>query len=222
MYEARLAVAAGEQAIVADAVEPAWQDMEQKAADELVCGKRHLALPLWPVTAIVLEAEGYTLFIERDQPSVRDGDAVSVAREIGEYCFRSSERRLGVNDPTLLPNGRQMTQEGPTICQMSHVAVKAKLARIVERHQPGKEQAAEQLAEYPHRQQEGWARRYPTHPIRRDAAAGHDHMNVRVVHHRRSPCVEHRRNADPCAQMLGISGDGHHRLRRGFEQQIIN
>ena len=52
--EAGLAGGAGEQPIVTDAVEPTRQDMEQEAADELVGGKRHGALALDTIAAIVL------------------------------------------------------------------------------------------------------------------------------------------------------------------------
>jgi hypothetical protein len=69
---------------MADAVEPAWQDMEQEAANELVCRKRHDLLPFGPVATIVLVTEGDACIVEADEPAVRDGDAVSVARKIGQ------------------------------------------------------------------------------------------------------------------------------------------
>ena len=59
--------------------------MEQEAADELVGGERHDALPVGAVAAIVLVAEGDAGLVESDKPPVRDGDTVGVAREIGEH-----------------------------------------------------------------------------------------------------------------------------------------
>jgi hypothetical protein len=56
--QAGLAGGAGEQAIVADAMEAARQDVEQEAADKLVGCERHDLLPVGPVAAIVLVAEG--------------------------------------------------------------------------------------------------------------------------------------------------------------------
>ena len=56
--EAVLAGRASKQAVVADAVEPAWQDMEQEAADELLGGKCHHLLPVGAAAAIILVAEG--------------------------------------------------------------------------------------------------------------------------------------------------------------------
>ena len=62
--EAGLAGGAGEQAVVADAVEAARQDVEQEAADELVGGERHDLLPLGAVAAIILVAEGDAGLVE--------------------------------------------------------------------------------------------------------------------------------------------------------------
>ena len=62
--EAGLAGGAGEQAVVADAMEAARQDVEQEAADELVGGERHDLLPVGAVAAIVLVAEGDAALVE--------------------------------------------------------------------------------------------------------------------------------------------------------------
>ena len=43
-----------------------------------------------------------------------------------------------------------------------------------------------------------------------------------MVRHRRSPCVEHGGDADARAEVLGVSRDRHHRLRRRAEQQIVD
>ena len=95
-------------------------------------------------------------------------------------------------------------------------------AGVMERDQPGEEQAAEQLAQHAHRQEEGRARRYPALPVERDAAARHDHVDVRMVRHRRAPGVEHGGDADAGAEMLRIGGDRQHRLRCRPEQQVVD
>ena len=46
-----LAAGAGEQPIVADAMETLWQNMEQEAPDELVGAERHSAVPRLAVAA---------------------------------------------------------------------------------------------------------------------------------------------------------------------------
>src|SRR6266403_1534326 len=44
----------GEQAIVADAVQAFWQDVDEEAANELVCGERHALVSLAALDAVVL------------------------------------------------------------------------------------------------------------------------------------------------------------------------
>ena len=58
--------------------------------------------------------------------------------------------------------------------------------------------------------------------VERDAAAGHDHVDVRMVRHRRAPGVEHGGDADTRTEMTRVGGDGEHRLRRRPEQQIVD
>ena len=45
---------------------------------------------------------------------------------------------------------------------------------------------------------------------------------MRVLCHRRSPCVEDGGDADAGAEVLRVSRDCHHRLRRRAEQQIVD
>src|SRR5271167_1469435 len=106
-----LARGTGEQAVMANAVEATWQDMEQEAADELVRRKRHDALPLRTIAAVVFVAEGDAGLVERNQTLARDGDPVGVAREIGEHPRGTGERRLGIDHPPLLPDRSEVTQE---------------------------------------------------------------------------------------------------------------
>src|SRR3546814_13180420 len=57
-FEMILAPGAGEQAIVADAVESARQGVEQEAANELVSGQRHDLLAVGAALAIIFISEG--------------------------------------------------------------------------------------------------------------------------------------------------------------------
>src|SRR5271169_3823000 len=81
------AAGARQQPVVADAVKSLRQNVEQEAPDELVGGEGHCAVPDLPVAAVILVAEGHAALVERHEPAVRDGDAMSVAGEIGEHRF---------------------------------------------------------------------------------------------------------------------------------------
>jgi hypothetical protein len=102
----------GEQAVVADAVEAFGQDVAQETADELTGGKRHPLVSGAAVGAIVLVAEGDAVLVERDQPAVGDGDAVGVARQIGEHRLGSAERGLCIDVPGDPAQRRQVGREG--------------------------------------------------------------------------------------------------------------
>src|SRR5579864_9102454 len=60
VFEAGLAGGAGEQAVMADAMEAARQYVERETTNELVRSKRHDLLAVSAVAAIVLVAEGDT------------------------------------------------------------------------------------------------------------------------------------------------------------------
>ncbi len=61
-----LASAAGEQAVVADAVKALGKNMEQEPADELVGAERHHLLAIGAAAAIVLIAERNAVIAEAD------------------------------------------------------------------------------------------------------------------------------------------------------------
>ena len=63
---------------MADAVEAAWQDMQEKAADELGGVEPHGLEPVAAFDPVVLPLEGDAGLVERNQPGVRDCDPVGV------------------------------------------------------------------------------------------------------------------------------------------------
>lgn len=217
-----LAPGAGEQAVVADAVESARQGVEQEAAEELVSGEGHDLLAVGAALAIILVAESDPGIVEADEAAVRYRNPVGVARQIGEHRFGPGERRLGIDHPALLSDGREVPQECAPFAKMREAAKESELAVIVQRAQPGEEQAAEKRAEHAHGEQEGGACGYPARPIARDAATRHDHVDVGMMGEGGSPGVKNGGDADPGAEMLGISGDGQHRIGRGLEQEVID
>jgi hypothetical protein len=73
-----------------------------------------------------------------------------------------------------------MAQEEAAIGQTRLGAEEGKSSRLMEFDQPGEEQAAEEHAQHPHRQEEGRTRRYPAPPVERDSAARHDHVDTHV------------------------------------------
>ena len=112
------AVGAGEQAVVADAMEALGQHMDEKPADELGDVERHRRISAGAIDPVVLDLERDAVLVECDQAAVRDGDAVRVARQIGEHGLRARERALGVDEPALLAERGEQRRERLGIGQM--------------------------------------------------------------------------------------------------------
>ena len=83
-------------------------------------------------------------------------------------------------------------------------------------------QAAEQPRQHLDRQEVVGTAADPTCAVERYPTTRHDHVHVRVIRHRRAPGVEHRRQANPDTQALGIGRDRQHRLRGSLEQEIVD
>jgi hypothetical protein len=73
------AIAIGKQPIVADAVEPLGQHVDQESADELEGGERHRLPAVGAVDAVVLPTEGDAVVVGRDQTAIGDRDAVGIS-----------------------------------------------------------------------------------------------------------------------------------------------
>ena len=97
---------------MADAVEAARQHVHEKAPDELGGVERHGLEPVAAFDAVVLPFERDAGFVECEEPRVGDGDAVGIAREIGEHGLGSGEGSLGVDHPLGLAQRRQRGVEG--------------------------------------------------------------------------------------------------------------
>jgi len=159
---------AGEQAIVADPMKSARQGVEEEAADELVGAQRHDLLAVGAAAPIILVTEADTGIVEVGETAVRYGDPVGIARQIGEHGLGPSERRLGVDDPALFADWREVPQESAPVGKMCQATKECELAVIVQRAQSGEKKAAEECAEHAYRQQEGGACGYPACQITRD------------------------------------------------------
>ena len=101
-------------------------------------------MPRPPVAAVVLVAEAHAALVEADQPVVRDGDPVGVAGEIGEHRLRPGEGRLGVDEPVLLPQRREIGGEGRRVAQPVELAKERQSARRMSVGEPGQEEPPEQ------------------------------------------------------------------------------
>jgi hypothetical protein len=87
---------AGEEAVMANAMEAFRQHVRQEAANELRRGERHGFVAARSLDAVILEHEGHTFLIGRDEAPVGEGDAVGVAGKIGQHSFWPGQQRLSI------------------------------------------------------------------------------------------------------------------------------
>src|SRR5206468_1357371 len=90
-----LGTAAGEQAVVPDAMEPLRQDVQHEAPDELARGHGHGLVARRSFDPVILDLERHALLVGAHQPAVGDGDAVGVA---GEIATSASQPRWSCTD----------------------------------------------------------------------------------------------------------------------------
>jgi hypothetical protein len=93
----------------------------------------------------------------------------------------AGERRLGVDDPILLSELRDETQEDAFLAQPGVVAEEGEPAGGMKLKQLRQEQAAEQFGQDTDRQQKTGPRRHPARAVQRDAATRHDNVDVGMV-----------------------------------------
>lgn len=146
------AVAVGEQAVVPDAVKAVRQGVHQKAPDELARLERHRFT--FAVLAIILPAEGHTTIGQRDQAAVGDGDAMSVAGEVGEHLLGAGEWTLGKNHPFAPAQRREILLERRWGFEDREIVEELKLAGSECRIEMLQEQPAEETRQHPNGQEE--------------------------------------------------------------------
>jgi len=89
-------VAIGEEAVVTDAVKSVGQDVDQKAADELVGVERHQLVAGLGLGPVILPFERHALAIKGDEPAVGNSNPVGVAGQVGQDSVGSAKRRFSI------------------------------------------------------------------------------------------------------------------------------
>ena len=127
------AMAVGQEAEVADAVEAVGQRWSRKRRMNSSGVEPHDLCRA--VLAIVLPGEGDMIVVECDEPAVGDGDAMGVAAEIGQDLCGSAEGPLGVNDPVDASHGLDATSESGEFGKRCEIAEEAQGAGVEGRDQ---------------------------------------------------------------------------------------
>ena len=194
--------------------------MEQKSAQELIDFQSHG--PLLVAVRGVSPAEGDLAIGQSDQPGVRDRDAMSVSAEIAQYMLRSSEGRLGIDDPVLAEQRTQPGPEGTRLGQRPQAAVELEVTSMECVAKSFDELAAEDTAEHADGQEEGAPGGDPACVIRCETAGGNDAVNMGMKLEALIPTVQHAEETDLGTEMPGIARDLKQGLGAGMEEQVVN
>ncbi len=103
------AVSIAEKPVVANAVEPTRQNVQQKSPDELVRREGHGFLLI--VIAVVSPVKFHLALFDVDEPMIGNGHAVGVAADIVQHLLWPGERWLGVDDPFHVSHWIKITGE---------------------------------------------------------------------------------------------------------------
>ena len=213
-------VAVAQEAIVADALEPAGEDVKQEATDELLGAEGHHLRVV--VVAIVLPTEADPAILHLEQAMIGDGDTVGVASEVSQHGFRSSEGRLGVDDPFGLVGRSQVAPEDVPVSERLEGREELQLAGIKGFLQILQKQATKKASQHSNRQEESGTARDPSISIGRESATGDHAMEVGMMEQVLAPAVKYGEESDLGAEMFGIGGDGAQGLRRGSEENAVD
>ena len=138
------APAVGEETVVSDAVETVGQDVNEKAADELVGVERHKLVASAELGPVILPFESHALAVEGDEAAVGNSNPVRVARQVGEHSVGSAKRPLGIDHPLDLSQYGEVTFKRCWLGECGLVGEELQAPGLVGGGQPFQEQAAEE------------------------------------------------------------------------------
>ena len=147
---------------------------------------------------------------------------MGVAREIGEHRCGSGEWPLGVDDPFGPSQRSERGGEGAPVSKGYEIAEEGQPPGLMQRREAFEKQPPEQARQRPDGQEEAGLAGDPARTVRRQAAAGHNHVHVRVVSQSRAPGVQHGGEANASPQVFWVGRNGDRRLGGGPEQQVVD
>jgi len=178
---------------------------------------------LFVLVSGISPAEGDFVVHEGNEPAIGNRNAMGVSAEIAKHLIWSSERRLAVDHPSQREKLTDQTPEQPGLSQAAKQAVELELAGRVSLLERFEKLAAENLAENRFGKKEAViSGAHPVCVIARQAAGGHDAVNVGMMLQLLIPGVEDAEEADLGAEMLRVRGNFDQRLGTAAEQQPVD
>ena len=217
--ELGLAGTVGQEAKVSDADEPAGDDMEQEAANELLGVQRHHLHAV--AVGVVLPAEAHAPVVEAEEPVVGEGHAVGVAAEVLEDLLGAGEGPLGVHDPVGLPELIEPRREGVGLGEGGGRSGEGERALREGAPEGVEVLAPEDLGEGADGEEKSRRGGDPARPIGGEGAPRDDTVQMNVLREVLPPGVQDRRAAEVTAEVARIAAKGGERGGDGVEEQGV-
>ena len=218
--ELGLAVAVGQEAVVADALQAGRRHVLEEAADELHGGDGHHSG--FAGIAVIFPLEGYLTVFESQQTAVGDGHPMGVAAEILQDVARSAKGGLGVDYPFLVLEGFQVAGQGGWVGERCEVTEELEFSLGMSFGESLQKEVAEACAEDLDGQQEFTAARDPAVMVRGQAATGNDAVQVGMEVQVLPPTMEHGEEPGFHPQALGVAGNGEQGLGDSAEEHVVD
>ena len=215
--EFELAMAIGEKAVVADALETGGQGVLQEKADKLLGGNRH---ELAQRVAVVGPGKGDLAVLERDQAPIADGYAMGVAAEVLQDMSRSAEGWFGVDHPWGGLEGLEETGKGSGIAAAFPCTEPLEFPlgkRLAESRQHAFAETAGERFDGQEKLAFGGE---PALVIGGQAAAGDDTVQMRVEMQVLAPAMEHREETQFRAKPL--AGEVQQGSGGGLKEEVVD
>src|SRR5207244_2752622 len=188
-----------EEAEVADLDEADGEDVEEEAADEFVRRQAH--------RAPVLGGEAHARLVGGEQAVVREPDAMGIAAEVAEDLGGAGKRPLRVDDPVVAVELLLQVHEGPWVGERGAGAGEIESAARVLAGEGGHELPAEQPGGHAHGQEMGATAADAAGAGGREAAAGHEAVEVGMELEVTGPGVEDGGHAETGAETVRVEAE---------------
>jgi hypothetical protein len=205
---------------MADSNEAMWQNMQEKASNELLHIEGHHFL--FVGVFVIAPAEGDFAVHKADQPMIGDCDAMRVAAQIIKDMIGAAEGRFGINDPFGFAAALKKGLELFRIVEFLKGSVKLQFPGGEGFSEVVEEKTAEKTGEDAYRQEESFPGRDPSLTVGRKTAAWNDAMEMRMKEQILAPGVKHGEKADVGAQVFGIRSNAPESLRSGAKKDVVN
>ena len=104
------------------------ENVQEKAADELHGVEGHLFDLI--VVLRISPSKAHAAILKAQQPPIGNRHSMGVSRQIPQDLLRSAERRLGVDHPFLLVQGRWKILKAERVSQFANLSVELQATQV--------------------------------------------------------------------------------------------